>query len=424
YDEFPVYAEAFDEVCAHFEGKLERPLAEVVLGNEVGNKAATDGPGLLDRTEFTQAGLFALEVALARLLESYGVRPDFAIGHSIGELVAAHVCGVFSLEDACALVAARGRLMGALPSGGAMVAVQASEQEVLASLDGLEDRVALAAVNGPGAVVLSGEQDAVLGLAAHWELESRKTKRLRVSHAFHSPLMDEMLERFAEVAGRVSFNEPRIPVISNLTGEPATAEQVCSAQYWVRHARETVRFGEGIAWLGEQGVRCLVELGPEGVLSAMSREVLHGDAPRETVEVAAVALMRGERPEAATFTRGLAEAFVAGVDVDWASMFAGMGASRVRLPSYAFQRQRFWLAPRSEAGEMRAVGQSSVSHPLLGAGVQLAGERGSVLTGRLSLETAPWLADHTVMGEVLLPGSAFVDLALHAGVELDAEWIS
>ncbi len=383
---------------------------------------------LLDHTAFAQAGLFALEVALFRLLESYGVEPDFLIGHSIGELVAAHVAGVFSLEDACKLVAARGGLMGALPEGGTMVAVQATEQEALTSLEGFEGQVSLAAVNGPSSVVLSGDEDSVLELARLWEERSRKTKQLRVSHAFHSHRMDDMLEQFREIAATISFDAPQISIVSNLSGEPVGAEEICCADYWVRHVRNTVRFGDGVAWLGRQGVRCLLELGPDGVLSAMSQEILGGDGTVQYGElppqITAVSLLRGERSETATLMSSLAEAFVAGVQVDWASMLSGSGAKRVKLPTYAFQRRHFWLTPESATADMTKVGQSSTSHPLLAAAVELAGDRGGVFTGRLSLQGQPWLADHAVMGVVVLPGTAYVDLALHVGSKLGAGLIS
>ena len=274
HGEFPVFRAAFDEVCGHLDEHLGYSLRAVVFGGALaaahapgrgrarakrsrGKDGKFAGPapttGLLDRTLFAQTGLFALELALFRLLESWGVVPDFVMGHSIGELAAACAVGVFSLEDGCALVAARGRLMGALPEGGAMAAIEASEPEVsesLAALEGWERRVALAAVNAPGSVVVSGDEDAVAELVGVWQGRGRRTRRLRVSHAFHSPRMDGMLEEFERVARRVSFGEPAIPVVSNLTGELATAEQLCDPRYWVRHVRHTVRFADGVRGLG------------------------------------------------------------------------------------------------------------------------------------------------------------------------------
>ena len=430
----PTYAKAFDEVCACLDEHLLEHVREVVFApSPISREPARNGGSsrrskLLDHTTYAQAGLFALEVALFRLVESWGVRPDFLIGHSIGELAAAHVAGVLSLEDACMLVAARGRLMGELESGGAMVAVQASEEEALESLEGREGHVALAAVNGPSSVVLSGEEDIVLSLAGLWERRSRKVKRLRVSHAFHSPRMDPMLERFGELAARVSFRSPQIPIVSNLTGGQVSEQEICSPEYWVRHVRDTVRFADGIEWLGTQGVRTFVELGPDAVLSAVSQEILGGDGTANgnarPNRVTAVSILRGERPELSSLTGALAEAFVAGVEVDWGAMFAGSGARRVKLPTYAFQRKRYWLEPSTGSGELVGAGQVPASHPLLGAGLELAGDRGGVFTGRLSLRTQPWLADHAVMGVVVLPGSAYVDLALHIGRELGVELLS
>jgi acyl transferase domain-containing protein/NADPH:quinone reductase-like Zn-dependent oxidoreductase/NADP-dependent 3-hydroxy acid dehydrogenase YdfG/acyl carrier protein len=417
YRAFPVFRAAFDEACAYLDEYLGCSLRAVVFGEETGpaggepvEGSAVGGErpgGPLDETMFTQAGLFALEVALYGLIESWGVRPHCVIGHSIGEIGAAFAAGVFSLEDACRLVAARGRLMGELPPGGAMVAVAASEQEALESLAGYAGRVALAAVNGPTSIVLSGDEDATVELAAQWQSRGRKVKRLKVSHAFHSPRMDAMLDEFARALEGITFQEPRIPLISNVTGGVATAGLLCDAAYWVRHVREPVRFADGLGCLTEQGVRSFLELGPDGVLSAMVGE--DGD-------LRAAPVLRGGRPQARSLLEALAQVWVRGAAVDWGAIFGGSTARRVELPAYAFQRQHFWLqAQGSGTGDAAAVGQERTEHPLLGAAVVLAGGEGLLFTGRLSLRTHPWLADHAVMGTVLLPGTAFVELALHTG---------
>ncbi|HWX45336.1 MAG TPA: type I polyketide synthase, partial [Solirubrobacteraceae bacterium] len=450
YRVFPVFASALDELCAALDVHLGRSLRDVIFG------VADSAGQLLDRTAFTQAGLFALEVALFRLMWSLGVRPAFLMGHSIGELSAAHVAGVLSLQDACALVAARGRLMGALPAGGAMVSIQASEQEAVQTLAGFEDRVALAAVNGPSSVVLSGDEGAVLELAELWGGRGRKTKRLRVSHAFHSPRMEGMLEELARVATGLSFAEPRIPIVANVTGAVHTAEELCTTEYWARHVREPVRFADGVRWLAAQGVRSFLELGPDGVLSAMAQECL-GDArelgrdgrsevdpSRSMVDtgrigvdpsrsgvdlgaheaaVVAVPALREGRAETTALMAALGELWVRGVGVEWAAIFSASQARRVVLPTYAFQRNRHWLQARGRAGDAGLLGQVSAAHPLLGAVVALAGGEGALFTGRISLASHPWLADHVVRGTVLLPGTAFLELALHVGEEVGCKLV-
>ncbi len=418
---FPVFERALGEVCGELDRHLARPLREVLFAQEGSSEA-----GLLDGTEFAQAGLFAVEVALFRLLESFGVKPDFLIGHSIGELSAACVAGVFSLGDACRLVAARGRLMGALPEGGAMLAVEASEEEVREVFDGYVDRLAVAAVNGPRAVVVSGEAGALEEWGARWGERGRRTRRLRVSHAFHSPLMEPMLEEFRAVAAGIEYAPPRIPIVSNVTGVALAGDELLGGEYWVRHVREAVRFADGIEELERSGVTRFLELGPDGVLSAMARECLDADAGEGGTEESAllVAALRRDRGEAEAFLALLARAHCAGARVDWRALFAGRGAREVDLPTYAFQRERFWLEPLAGAEDLRAAGLRAAGHPLLGAAVKLAGERDEWLfTGRLSKTAQPWVADHVLMDLAVLPGTVYVELALTAGVEVGCEML-
>ncbi|MER7826726.1 type I polyketide synthase [Streptomyces sp. NPDC096097] len=397
YDAHPVFASAFDEVCAQLDLLLDRPVKEVVF---------TDGAALAE-TVHTQAGLFALEVALSQLVRSWGVRPDILLGHSIGELTAAYVAGVWSLPDACRIVAARGRLMQALPRGGAMLAVQAAEGE----LPGLPQGVSVAAVNGPRSVVLSGDEEPVTALARTFAEEGRRTKRLTVSHAFHSARMEPMLAEFAEVLATVEFRAPAVPVVSNLTGTVAGAE-LTTPDYWVRHVREAVRFADGVATARDAGIGTFLELGPGGALTAMAEEVLDEAGASAAV---CVPVLRADRPEAASLLHALATGSVHGTDVDWTSAFTGHDARTVELPTYAFQGKHFWPLPDRPAGDLTAAGLAEAGHPLLTAWLPSPQGDGVLATGRLSLSTHPWLGEHTVLGTVLVPGTAFVDLACWAG---------
>ncbi|MFF6907051.1 SDR family NAD(P)-dependent oxidoreductase [Streptomyces sp. NPDC012389] len=398
YEAFPVFAEAFDAVLAEVDVHLGRSLRDVIWASE---QAA------LNRTGVAQPALFAVEVALFRLVESWGVRPDFLAGHSVGEIAAAHVAGVLSLPDAVQLVVTRGRLMEELPEGGAMVALEATEAEVEPLLS---ESVSIAAVNGPRSVVISGAEDATAKIADAFTAQGRKSSRLRVSHAFHSPLMEPMLAEFEEVVSGLSFSAPTVPLVSGVSGE--VSSDVATAAYWVRHVREAVRFADCVTYLEGQGVVSYLEIGPDGVLSGMAQQSVGSDA------AVLVPLVRKGRAEVATAVSALARLHVSGVRVDWAAYYAGTGARRVDLPTYAFQRRRFWLESGGGGSGVVGVGQGVVDHPLVGAVVSLPDAGGVVLTGRLSVDGVPWLADHAVLGRVLLPGTAFVELAVRAGDEV------
>ncbi|XCX49649.1 SDR family NAD(P)-dependent oxidoreductase [Streptomyces phytohabitans] len=411
YEEHPVFRTAFDEVCAALDTHLEaeRPLKDVVFD---------DDPTLLNRTAFTQPALFALETALHRLVTSFGITPDYVTGHSIGELTAAHVAGVLSLDDACRLVAARGTLMQALPATGAMLSVRATEDAVLPLLEGKEQAVAVAAVNGPDSLVVSGDENAVAEIESALTERGVKTRRLTVSHAFHSPHMDAMLADFERVAGGLSFQKPQIPVVSNLTGELADADEITTAAYWVRHVREAVRFHDGVRALYGHGVRHFLELGPDGTLTAMAREGLPDDDA--DVETTLVAVLHRERDEAHTFLTALGTAHAHGIAVDWTPVFGEDAAAHVQLPTYPFQRQSYWLDTKKAAA--RPTGNSA-RHPLLTAAIPLPDGEGAVFTGRVSLKDQPWLTDHVVHGTIVLPGVAFVDLLLHAASYVECDQI-
>ncbi|GHE13875.1 type I polyketide synthase [Streptomyces alanosinicus] len=417
YEAYEVFADAFDEVCAQVDTTLERPLRDVVFGTD---------PDLLNRTEYAQPALFALEVALFRLAESFGVRPDVLLGHSVGELAAAHVAGVWSLADACRLVAARGRLMQALPEGGAMVSLQLPEAEVLPLLEGRADRAGIAAVNGPGATVIAGVAADVEQIAQQVRARGRRATTLRVSHAFHSPLMQPMLSDFRRVAESLEYHPPRLTVVSDLTGRPADPDELTDPDYWVRHVRHAVRFADGVRTLTDLGVTRCLELGPDSTLSALAAQSL----PSED-EVLAVPAQHKDQPGTRAFETALAALHTRGAAVGWAGLLTGTGtgtgtaggtatapAPSEPLPTYAFQRRRAWLpAASSGPAGIHAAGLGAARHPLLGAAVELADAGGILLTGRLSARSRPWLADRETAGTTLLPESVLVELAVRAGDE-------
>ncbi|MER7421088.1 beta-ketoacyl synthase N-terminal-like domain-containing protein, partial [Micromonospora peucetia] len=382
---YPVFATAFDEVCAAFDTHLDRPLREVIDSDE------------LHQTGYTQPALFAFEVALHRLLESWGIRPDFVAGHSIGELTAAHIAGVWNLTDATKLVAARARLMQALPAGGAMIAVQATEDQVAPHLG---DTVSIAAINTSTDLVISGDETATLAAADALAAQGHRTKRLTVSHAFHSHLMDPMLDDYRTVAASITHHEPRIPLISTVTGQPLRP----TPDYWVDQVRQAVRFHDAITTLTtHHHVDTYLEIGPDTVLTTA--------ATTSDTTTTGIATTHRNQPETATLVKAIAALHTHGIPVDWPTWFAG--AQTTDLPTYPFQRRSYWLRPAG-GGDVGAAGLTAARHPLLGAVLGVVDTDRLVLTGRLSLREQPWLVDHAVLDTVLLPGTAFLELAAHA----------
>ncbi|MFE9680739.1 type I polyketide synthase [Streptomyces sp. NPDC006285] len=404
YDIHPVFREAFDEVCATLDRHLdaERGVKDVVFD---------DDPTLLNQTRYTQAGLFALETALHRLVTSFGVTPDYLTGHSIGEIAAAHAAGVFSLDDACRLVAARGTLMQALPTDGAMISLRASEDDVRPLLEGLEDQVSVAAVNGPSSLVISGDEEATADIAAVLAGHGVKTRRLTVSHAFHSPRMDPMLEAFERVAAELTYHAPVIPLVSNLTGLIADPGHVTTPAYWVQHVRDAVRFADGITTLQSEGVRHYLELGPDPVLTALVNETTAGKAT-------GTAVLRTGHSEPVTFLTAVAHVHAAGAPAD---LTAHLGAPRTLpdLPTYAFQRERHWFTATT-TGDVASAGLTATGHPLLTTAAELPDPGGLLLTGRVNASAPAWAADHAVFGTPVMPGVAFVDMLLHAATLVGA----
>ncbi|MEV6365252.1 SDR family NAD(P)-dependent oxidoreductase, partial [Nocardia asteroides] len=345
YGRFPVFAQAFDTVVSQLDSRLGCSVREVVWGEDEQE---------CHNTMFAQAGLFAIGVGLCRLLESWGVHPDFVAGHSIGEVTAAYVAGVLTLPDAAELVAARGRLMQALPEGGAMVAVQASPEEISALLT--DDTVGIAAINGPDSVVISGATDVVTDIAERIQQMGHRVNRLSVSHAFHSPLMEPMLAEFGDVVAGLSFAEPSIPIVSNLDGNLA-GPQLQSPHYWVRHVRDTVRFADGIHTLAAAGATRFVVVGPDAGLTALIErniETRHSDTePADTTDTV-VPVLRRDHAETETILAAVAQLDVVTGVVDWSGVFADSRARRVVLPTYAFQRQRYWLDTATESDGVSA----------------------------------------------------------------------
>lgn len=332
---YPVFRDALEDIVSHFVDALEKPLLDVMWAAEGSDLAA-----LLGRTDYAQPALFALEVALWRLWTSWGVRPDAILGHSIGELAAAHVAGIMSLPDACRLVAARGRLMQELPAHGRMVSLEASGSEAAAAIKtlGIEEGANIAAHNTPTQTVASGDVEAVEALATYFHSLGRKSKKLDVPHAFHSHHMDGMLETFRAVAETVQFKPASLPIVSTLTGGQAATDELSTPEYWVQQARGAVRFNDGVQTLAGLGINVFLELGPRPVLCGMGAACLDGD---KMSSIAWLPSLVPTKEDTTVIQQSLSELHIRHVIVDWAAYFKPFGCRRVPLPTYAFQSERW-----------------------------------------------------------------------------------
>lgn len=405
YAASPVFAAVLDEVCDALDAHLPRPLREVMWADPDTPEAA-----LLDQTGYTQPALFAFEVAAYRLLEACGVVADQLAGHSVGELVAAHVAGIWSLADAAKLIVARARLMQALPAGGAMVAIEGTFEEVRPTLREHEARVGIAAVNGPRSVVVSGAQDACEQIARFWREQGRRVRSLEVSHAFHSPLMDPVLDAFADELAGVTFSTPHKAFVTNLVGDRDDLSWTHAA-YWIEQIRRAVRFEATVQTLADRGMTVALEIGPSAVLTGMAHQILDGAG------TTVLSVHRAGQPEPGSVLAALAQAFVVGIPVEWSALTpAGSGRDMAPdLPVYAFDRQRFWLYPPRGAADIATVGLSTPEHPLLGAQIEVGDGGAVVLTGRIAAGDQPWLDDHQVGGVTVVPGAGVLDAVLEAG---------
>ena len=337
----PVFAEAFDQACLLLEAELGVSIREVVLGPPQAD--TEDGDTRATQTLYAQAGLFAVEVGLVALLAAAGIVPDVVAGHSVGEIAAAHASGVLTLAQACRLVGARARLMQALPEGGAMAAIAATEVEVLVTLEGVSG-VSVAAVNGPSSVVVSGDEAAVDAVVAVWRDQARRVRRLRVSHAFHSARMDPVLDELGAVAADLDYSSPSVDWVGALTGELVTRPD---AGYWVQQARRPVRFADAVTTMAGQGVTVFLEIGPDGTLSAMGPAVLSVTGEGADADAAFIPMLRADTDASTAVLAALARAHVRGVELDRSAILAA--GQLVELPTYAFQHRYYWPRPAPAA---------------------------------------------------------------------------
>ncbi|HEX5851543.1 MAG TPA: type I polyketide synthase, partial [Solirubrobacteraceae bacterium] len=403
-DGCPVFAESLRE-CGEALGEFVPWSLEDVL------RGVEGAPGL-ERVDVVQPALFGVMVSLARLWQACGVQPAVVVGHSQGEIAAAHVAGGLSLEDAARVVALRSRALAGLAGRGGMVSVALGAEELERLVERFEGGVSIAAVNGTSSRVVSGERDALEELMAECEAQEVRARWIPVDYASHSSQIEEIRDELLDVCATIEPRSGGVPFYSTVEGRVLDTCEL-DGEYWYRNLRHTVLFGPAIGGLLEEGYRAFVEVSPNPVLRIGVEETIERTLPKPEAAFVGGSLRRGDDCRE-RFLSSLAQAWVRGVPVDWRALFTDTAAKRVRLPTYAFQRERYWLQATSAGADVTAAGQSTTGHPLLGAAIELADQRW-LFTGRISLSTHPWLADHAVNGTVLLPGAALLELALHAG---------
>ncbi|PSR19687.1 beta-ketoacyl synthase [filamentous cyanobacterium CCP3] len=403
YEQQPTFRRALDQCSALLNAELGLSLVDLLYGaaaNEV----------TLNQTVYTQPALFAVEYALAQLWLSWGVRPDVVMGHSVGEYVAACIAGVFSLEDGLKLIAARGRLMQSLPAGGSMVSILASQDTVQTYLAPHAGDVAIAAINGPSSTVISGTETALAAITTKLEQAGIKCKPLAVSHAFHSALMEPMLAKFEQVANTIAMQPPRLKLVSNLTGQLAGAD-IATAAYWCRHVREPVQFAAGMGAVSALGCGAYLEIGPKPILLGMGRQCI--DAENSLW----LPSLRPPQEDWATLLTALGQLYVQGVAIDWVGFDQDYGRQRQALPTYPFQRQRYWVEAASGgySGGAQPQRSNSQAHPLLGARCRLATMAAPYFEAHLSLSNPDYLVDHQIYQQGIVPATAYIEMGLAAG---------
>ncbi|MFI5009473.1 MAG: SDR family NAD(P)-dependent oxidoreductase, partial [Solirubrobacterales bacterium] len=403
---FAAHVRACEDALAPY---VDWSLLDVLRGGE-------GAPGL-DRVDVVQPASFAVMVSLAALWRACGVEPAAVVGHSQGEIAAAYVAGGLSLDDAARVVALRSQALSTLAGEGGMVSVSLSAEQLAPHIERWGAQIGLAAVNGPSSVVVSGGREALAEMLGELAGKGVRAREIAVDYASHSAHVERIREELLDVLAPVAPRSGDVPFHSTAIGELLDTAAL-DGEYWYRSLRETVQFEQVTREVAKQGYRAFIEVSSHPVLTTAVQETLE-EMLGDSSEVAVLGSLRRGQGGLERFLSSLGEAWARGVNVDWGAVFAGLGAARVALPTYAFQRERYWLsAPAAGAGDAASIGQASVDHPLLGAVLALADGEGWRFTGRLSLQTHPWLADHAVMDTVLLPGTAFVELALQAGGEL------